>query len=122
MTFTEASLRSALDTALAAQGLRMDDGWGGAPPYVLMFNAGSDFSPILHEQTRMAFRLTLVHSRATDQLSTKDMASYEKAMVKAVRGLPGVRLDGLSPDLSRDVGGVQHWSADLTISAMIDIS
>ena len=123
MSTTIASLRSAARTALAAHSLRLDDVWGGQPPYVVMFNGGTDFTEMYTrdgKQVRMGFRLTLVESKATEALSNTAMGTDVVNLVAAAIAMH-VRLDGLSPDQVRDVAGVSHWTADLNVSALVTI-
>lgn len=123
MAYTYATLRSAIASALHAEGLELEDTWGKEPPYVLMFGNGSnmDILPRDGGQIRIAYRLVLIESKATDALSSEAMAADTIDLINAALAIDGVRLDGLSPDTLTEVAGVQFWTTTLTISAMITL-
>lgn len=110
-----------LDAALDAAGIAVRAAGSPTPPCVNLFGGDWDIAHLARGQVAGGYRIVLVAGRWDQSASGAQLAELRDAVVSAVRGLDGWRLDSVSRDRVTDIAGGMYYSAEVGASRMIDV-
>lgn len=115
-----AGTRDELATALEAGGVAVG---GPAVPFVLIFGDGiTDPRGLGRGQTPARFRIALFAGRPDAAASADALAALIAATLTVIRALAGWAFLELRGDRRRILGTSDYLSADVIVSAMVDIT
>ena len=113
---TVAQARAALVTAVSAV-----DAYR-APPQCYVYSNGTDFTGLGGSSVEWSFRVTCaVGWKADDAKASSALGTLVQSKLSTLQASPIYRIQSVSGDVVRQIGGADHLTADIAVSCKVDI-
>lgn len=114
--------RDELAAALVSAGVRVDDSFGGEPPYAVVWSDGiGDMRTIVTGRVVWSYRVAMVAGGFAEAGVEAELAALRGTCLTVARALAGWQLVRLDRDSLRELSGSTYRGADLILARMIDL-